>query len=267
MAFLGQCALERIPLDLVEGAIDDEDERRAALGALMELSLVKSDPFEDGAAAVTAHRLVQAVARERAKAKGTAEAAVGRVVARLEAIYLDDGHRNPASWPRCAPLTLHLEAICETEGTDAEVKVKRAGLLERAGSYYHGRAAYSDARRLLERALAIREKALGSEHPNTATSLNNLALLLPDQGDLAGARPIYERALGIDEKALGPEHPGTATDLNNLAILLKAQGDLAGARPLYERALAICEKALGPEHPSTRKVRGNLAALDGDRRG
>ena len=41
-------------------------------------------------------------------------------------------------------------------------------------------------------------------------SLNNLAGLLQDQGDLAGARPLYERALAICEKVLGPEHPDTA---------------------------------------------------------
>ncbi len=74
---------------------------------------------------------------------------------------------------------------------------------------------------------------LGPEHPDTATSLNNLACLLKDQGDLAAARPLYERALAIREKALGPEHPDTATSLNNLARLLQEQGDLAGARPLF----------------------------------
>jgi hypothetical protein len=53
MAFLAQCAPERIPMTLVEGAIDDEAERREALAALAELSLVKHDPFEDGTPAVT----------------------------------------------------------------------------------------------------------------------------------------------------------------------------------------------------------------------
>ena len=121
----------------------------------------------------------------------------------------------------------------------------------RAGSYFHGRAAYSQAAPLLRDALAIREKTLGPEHPETGRSLNNLALLLQDQGDFAGARPLYERALAIYEKALGPEHPRTAASLNDLANLLRYQGDLAGARPLYERALAIREKVLGPEHPDT----------------
>jgi hypothetical protein len=37
-------------------------------------------------------------------------------------------------------------------------------------------------------AMAIREKTLGPDHPDTATSLNNLATLRRAQGDLAGAR-------------------------------------------------------------------------------
>ena len=83
-------------------------------------------------------------------------------------------------------------------------------------------------------------------------SLNNLAVLLQAQGDLAGARPLYERALAIYEKVLGPDHPRLATSLNNLASLLQAQGDLAGARPLYERALAITSRCSAPSIPIRR---------------
>jgi hypothetical protein len=61
----------------------------------------------------------------------------------------------------------------------------------------------------------------GPEHPDTAWSLNDLAALLQDQGDLVGARPLCERALAIYEKTLGPEHPNTATSINNLAYLLR----------------------------------------------
>ena len=45
---------------------------------------------------------------------------------------------------------------------------------------------------------------LGPDHPDTATSLNNLAGLLKDQGELAAARPLFERALAIYERVLGP---------------------------------------------------------------
>jgi tetratricopeptide (TPR) repeat protein len=76
---------------------------------------------------------------------------------------------------------------------------------------------YAGAKPLYERALAIREKALGAEHPSTGRSLNNLAGLLESQGDYAGAKPLYERALAISEKALGAEHLSTKIIRENLA--------------------------------------------------
>ena len=41
---------------------------------------------------------------------------------------------------------------------------------------------YGEAESLFRRALAIREQALGPDHPDTATSLNGLAASLPGQG-------------------------------------------------------------------------------------
>jgi tetratricopeptide (TPR) repeat protein len=86
---------------------------------------------------------------------------------------------------------------------------------------------------------------LGPEHPDVATSLNNLAALYHNQGQYAKAEPLYQRALAIREKALGAEHPKVATSLNNLAALYHNQGQYAKAEPLYQRALAIYEKAGG----------------------
>ncbi|MBV8556040.1 MAG: tetratricopeptide repeat-containing protein, partial [Planctomycetaceae bacterium] len=98
---------------------------------------------------------------------------------------------------------------------------------------------YPEATANARQALAIRQQVLGARHPDTAQSLNNLALLLKSQGDYAAAKPLYEQALAIDKVALGEKHPGYATDLNNLAALLEAQGDSAAAKPLYEQAVDI----------------------------
>ncbi len=65
---------------------------------------------------------------------------------------------------------------------------------------------YTEAIPLAEKALAIREKVLGLEHLDVATSLNNLAELYPVQGDYSKAEPLYVRSLAIREKALGGEH-------------------------------------------------------------
>ncbi len=75
-------------------------------------------------------------------------------------------------------------------------------------------------------------RLLGKEHPNTLTSMNNLAQTLYAQGDLAGARKLQEQVLEARARLLGKEHPNTLTSMNNLAQTLYAQGDLAGARKL-----------------------------------
>ncbi|WP_439408525.1 TIR domain-containing protein [Bradyrhizobium sp. DASA03076] len=75
MAFLGYCAPVRIPIYFLQ-AFGNRDE---AIAVLAELSLVKHEPFDDGVHAVTVHRLVQAIARRRAEAKGIARATMERV--------------------------------------------------------------------------------------------------------------------------------------------------------------------------------------------
>jgi tetratricopeptide (TPR) repeat protein len=252
MAFLACCAPERIPLMFAEGAIDDEVERTAALLALTELALVKRDRFEDGTPALRVHRLVQAAARARTDESGGAAAAIERMVNRLAAIYPGDGYDNPASWPLCAQLTPHLLAIRGTETADEAWSEERADLLVRAGGYFHGRAAYARAEPLFRMALAIREKAFGPTHPETAASLDNLASLLYAQGDFAGARPLLERALTIFEKAFGPEYPPTGRHQASCARLLLMTDRPEQALALGEAALATHEKSSGADHPWTK---------------
>ena len=61
--------------------------------------------------------------------------------------------------------------------------------------------------------------------------LNNLGLLLHDQGDYEGAAPLCREALQIRRETLGDRHPSTLISMNNLGGLLQAQGDYEGAAP------------------------------------
>ncbi len=60
---------------------------------------------------------------------------------------------------------------------------------------------------------------LSPDHPDTATSLHNLARLLQDQGEPAAARPLLERGLAIRGRVLGPNHSLTAASRRRLARL------------------------------------------------
>jgi CHAT domain-containing protein/tetratricopeptide (TPR) repeat protein len=143
------------------------------------------------------------------------------------------------------------EDLSEVEANNL---AKEAEKLKEAGNY-------EAAARIWERLVGWAEKNLGPDHPDTAASLNNLALLYSDQGAHSKAELLLHRSLKINEKALGPDHPSTATSLNNLAELYRDQGAYSKAEPLYLRSLKINEKALGPDHPSTATSLSNLAGL------
>ncbi len=76
---------------------------------------------------------------------------------------------------------------------------------------------YSKAEPLLQKALESRKKALGENHPDYATSLNNLAELYHNMGDYSKAEPLLQKALEIRKKALGENYPDYATSLDNPA--------------------------------------------------
>ena len=50
---------------------------------------------------------------------------------------------------------------------------------------------------MYEEMLQILEAELGPEHPDVATTLNNLAVLYRHMGDYEKALPLYQRALDI----------------------------------------------------------------------
>src|SRR5262245_33150673 len=118
---------------------------------------------------------------------------------------------------------------------DARKEIDEALKLQRAGKN-------DEALPLVERALEIRERLLGSEHRDVAAAINSLAGIYTDKGDYVKAEPLYERALTIREKALGKDHPGAAESLHDLAIIYFYQGKYAEAEPLYKRSLDINEK-------------------------
>jgi Tfp pilus assembly protein PilF len=67
--------------------------------------------------------------------------------------------------------------------------------------------------------LAIREKILGPDHPDTGSSFLNLGILHFKQRNPAKARGFLERAAKILKARLGPNHPDTRDALWQLSQL------------------------------------------------
>ncbi|MCX4240885.1 serine/threonine-protein kinase [Paraliomyxa miuraensis] len=160
-------------------------------------------------------------------------------------------HPEGRHWARLAELAL--TGLGEDEG------LRRAELLLYLALIDDATGASAAARERGERALAIRERLLGPNHPAVAASLKNLANVHLNAGTYGQAEQLSARALAIYEQELGPEHPAVAFALLELARVHSSNGAYAKALPLLERSLAIVEPALGPEHPHVGAVLNNIA--------
>ena len=153
--------------------------------------------------------------------------------------------------------------LARVEAESGADSAEAAGVLDLLAEslWRGGRAAEPETRALAERALAIKERALGPDHLELAKSLTNLGIVSKLAGDYAAARPLIERALAIREKALGPDNREVAGSLSNLGSLLRDMGEFSKARALHQRALATREKILGPDHLEVGSSLNNLAIV------
>ncbi|MFP4040653.1 MAG: tetratricopeptide repeat protein [Desulfosudaceae bacterium] len=120
------------------------------------------------------------------------------------------------------------------------------------------RGRQAEAVRQYQRALAIKKKRLGPNHPETAKSYSNLGVAHDRQGDLEKASGAYHRALSIYLRHFGRHDLRTAAVYNNLGVLHGRAGDYERARTYCRRALDARLALLGPEHPGTAEIYNNL---------
>ena len=119
-----------------------------------------------------------------------------------------------------------------------------------ASKYYQG-GNYPKALEFYTKALNIKEKVLGKEHPDIATSYYNIGSAYYYMGNYPKALEFYTKALNIREKVLGKEHPNTATSYNSIGSAYYYMGNYPKALELYTKALDIEERVLGKNHPDT----------------
>ncbi len=226
-----------------------------AIGALRRYSLVRRNPETK---VLTIHRLVQTVLKDgmqEGKQREWAERAVRAVSAAFPEVELVE------AWQQCQQYLPHAQACAELIEQWEMMFPEAARLLHRTGNYLYERGQFVEAEPLYLRAVSIREQVLGSDHPDVARSLSDLALLYLGQGKYEQAEPLYRQALAIQEQTLGPGHPDVAIILNDLAMLYYFQGKYEQAEPFHQRARNLFESALGPTHHNVATSLNNLGKL------
>lgn len=87
-------------------------------------------------------------------------------------------------------------------------------------------------------ALAIRDRQLGGEAPETLDSLRMVGENAFLRGKLDEAEGAFRRGLEVERRLRSAPDERIAVNLNNLGLVLKTRGDFGGAKSLYLEALS-----------------------------
>jgi hypothetical protein len=107
--------------------------------------------------------------------------------------------------------------------------------------------------------LKLAKVRFGPDHPNTLTSMCNLANGYRVAGQLDRALPLFEESLARRKATLGPDHPSTITGIGYLSLGYLSARDFDRALPLLEEILTLRKAKLGLDHPHTLSSMSELA--------
>jgi tetratricopeptide (TPR) repeat protein len=119
---------------------------------------------------------------------------------------------------------------------------------------------YDEAMPLAERALHLRESALGASHQDLIPLLSNLAELHKARHQFTEARSYFERALAISETVL-KDDIRSAYLLDKLGYVAFNQKKPKDAENFFLKSLQIKEQAMGPETADTIQTAFDLAKI------
>ncbi len=158
-----------------------------------------------------------------------------------------------------------LDRTAERVGTEmTNQPVVETELRSLIGRLYLEIGNYADAEKMHRAALAINRRLFGPVSPETAASLNDLAVALWKEGNLTEAEITNREALGIRRRLFGVEHADVATSLNNLATVYRHQRRFPEAEALIREALGIRRNLFGNEHLEVADSLHNLSIVLSD---
>ncbi|HVR61702.1 MAG TPA: serine/threonine-protein kinase [Polyangia bacterium] len=144
--------------------------------------------------------------------------------------------------------------VVEVWAQHAEMTLRRMGGHEALWSWFFNNRACNhrkdgDLKRAMEdvrRAIALKEKTFGPNHPDTAISIATLANILADRCELEEAINEGQRSLRIIEEREGPDHPRSSLFRYNYSDYLNLAGRFTEASVAAKQALTYFERESDP---------------------
>jgi CHAT domain-containing protein/tetratricopeptide (TPR) repeat protein len=133
-----------------------------------------------------------------------------------------------------------------------------------ATQYYSGQAAFKKAEPLMNRAVRIQQKTLGTEDASLSETYFFYGNLLTSERKEREAEETYLHAIRIQERVMNievTEDPFMHSPRGGLANLYRSQGRYGDAEKLFRDGLDAEGKARGPEPPIAYAMAGLLTGL------
>ena len=134
-----------------------------------------------------------------------------------------------------------------------------ARVRKKIGGIYSALGEYQEAEKQFSRALEIRRRVVGEEHPETLTSMYDLAKALNRNGKLRESERMHRRALELRRRVLGEQHPETLMSLSEQGCILRDMGKLQESEKVLRQALEMQLRILGDQDRGTLHSMWSLA--------
>ncbi|KZL66399.1 hypothetical protein CI238_13201, partial [Colletotrichum incanum] len=245
---LSFCSLldrQGIPERLIVSFCDQRNEegRQISTGQIIKaVGTLKAFSFVSEAKnnSIDMHRLVQLVTRKWLEIQGGLADYAEQALRIVSDLYLYGRHESRQV---CQDYLPHANAVLQNQGTGSgDERLARASLLLDMTGYFIYRGQWTQAEQGADQSLRLREEILGDEHPDTLSSMANLAATYWNQGrwnetEELGVRVIETSLSETSLRVLGDEHPSTLSSMANLASTYWNQGRWKEAEELEVRVM------------------------------
>jgi tetratricopeptide (TPR) repeat protein len=203
------------------------------------------------------HGLVQLATRKWLDVNGRLERWKLQYIKNLYAVFPTGA---PENWSKCQALFPHAQSVVGQKPVARSSLREWAGILHNAAWYIGAKGNYIEAESLSQKATRTLKRVLGGEHPDTLTSMANLAATYMYQGRWKEAEELQAKELEISRRLLGAEHPDSLISIANLASTYMYQGRWKEAEELEVQVMETRKRVLSVEHPDTLISMANLAS-------
>jgi tetratricopeptide (TPR) repeat protein/predicted Ser/Thr protein kinase len=206
----------------------------------------------------------EAVLARRAEKKAQQESEIAQAVndfLRNDLLAQASAYNQARPDPDLKVRTALDRAAARVEGKFEKQPLVEASIRYTIGAAYIDLSLYPEAQRQFERALVLRRRELGEDHPDTIAAMGSLAAVDERSGKLKEAEPLYARVVELQQRIFGPDNPGTLKAMNGLAVTYAEEGRLADSVAIFARLVPLEQRVFGEGDLQTLRAMGNFAAI------